>query len=159
MDIVKNIEVCLNCELPECDESNSGCQFRFPKQEVEMTNTFTSENYAKRQNNALKYKERKPEIISVFNKYQSVNKAARELGMPSTTLRGLLIKWQVYKPKDRYIEKIPEVNITPHVNNTKPNGKKDIDLIPLIDRAFDMPSLELAKAFWDGVKSVVISER
>lgn len=159
-DLIETIDIVGG--ISEKDNRRIYTEIKYPEREGKMTNTFTSENYAERKRHSEEYKKRKPEIIKVFSDCQSIKLAATRLNMPSSTLRGLLIKWHVYQPGIRTIEKLPEDNIPPSVSDIENNSPQSIfrfsgnvDIITLVDKALEESDIHLARAYWHGIKSTI----
>lgn len=99
---------------------------------------------------AREYDKREDEIREVVKKYDgNIKSAGKELSIAESTLRGVLKRWE---KRDK---KAHRPTIITREDGDKPGGKVDQnnDLYAIVDQALAQESLEMARAFWLGVKA------
>ncbi|MFC1924262.1 hypothetical protein ACFLXA_02730 [Chloroflexota bacterium] len=160
-DLIENKE--RNGKVGEVQYGYHYTEIKYPKEVEDMNGeatTFTKENFQARKAKEKEYKDRKDDIIQVFRETKELKATAFKLGIPMSSLRSLLIKWQVYKVGDRGASisseqirqddrpSLPPIDKIPQIKNS--------DLVPaeVVDKIVEYMDIDhrQAKAFWNGFK-------
>lgn len=147
MNIKEKELICLDCVLPDCDESSGKCLYNNPLIVKEVTMGLGGNNKEKSKENLA----RKPEITEVLQRTGfHVREASDILGIPQSTLSGLIRKWKLRKEElvDEPTTQEAESQVVDKVVDKTDNR----DLIDLFEKVLAQTTIERARACWEGVK-------